>query len=85
MAVWAGSTQGQLRVLADSPPTGCEFIWVYVYCGQRKLPPPAGELRLPFGTTYAYACLNDNVYENHAFQKQSLGEEIALFYCFAWK
>lgn len=50
--------------------------------GMGTSPPPAGELRPRLYHIHLH--LNDND-ENHAVQRQALGEEIALFYCLVWK
>lgn len=51
---------------------------VYDYCGQWKLPPPAGGLRIML-MYHIWLRLNYNFYENHVFRRQALGERLLFF------
>lgn len=83
MAACVGSTQGQLRVLADSRRLAVKLSGFMFTVGRETSSPSRGTEATVW--YHIHLCLNDNVDENHVLQRQALREEIALFYCFSWK
>ena len=78
-----GKHTGQLRVLADSRRLAVKLSGFMFTVGRETSSPSRGTEATVW--YHIHLRLNDNVDENHVFQRQALREEIALFYCFSWK